>query len=103
MWNRNYIQHVEITAAESIGVEGRGGYYDTSGAMRDMVQNHLLQVASLVAMEPPAKVTAEEIRHEKLKVFRSLRPLSDEDLRNNIIRGQYRIACEGEIPCRLPR
>ena len=89
LWNRNYIQHVEITAAESIGVEGRGGYYDTSGAMRDMVQNHLLQVASLVAMEPPAKVTAEEIRHEKLKVFRSLRPLSDEDLRNNIIRGQY--------------
>ncbi|HAC74251.1 MAG TPA: glucose-6-phosphate dehydrogenase, partial [Porphyromonadaceae bacterium] len=89
LWNRNYVQHVEITASESIGVEGRGGYYETAGAMRDMVQNHLLQVASLVAMEPPAKVTSEEIRHEKLKVFRSLRPLNEEDLRNNVIRGQY--------------
>lgn len=89
LWNRNYVQHVEITAAESIGVEGRGGYYDNAGVMRDMIQNHLLQVASLVAMEPPAKINADEIRHEKLKVFRSLRPLSDDDLRNNVIRGQY--------------
>ncbi|MEA4950872.1 MAG: glucose-6-phosphate dehydrogenase [Petrimonas sp.] len=89
LWNRNYVQHVEITAAESIGVEGRGGYYENAGAMRDMVQNHLLQVASLVAMEPPAKITSDEIRHEKLKVIRSLRPLSGEDLRHNVIRGQY--------------
>ena len=72
-----------------ISVEGRGGYYDNAGVMRDMIQNHLLQVASLVAMEPPAKINADEIRHEKLKVFRSLRPLSDDDLRNNVIRGQY--------------
>ena len=89
LWNHNYIQHVEITAAEAIGVEGRGGYYENAGALRDMVQNHLLQIASLVAMEPPAKINAEEIRHEKLKVFRSLRPLSEEDIKNNVIRGQY--------------
>ncbi|HLW09656.1 MAG TPA: glucose-6-phosphate dehydrogenase [Fermentimonas sp.] len=89
LWNRNYIRHVEITAAESIGVEDRGGYYDEAGALRDMIQNHLLQVLSLVAMEPPAKLSAEDIRYEKMKVFRSLRPLSKSDLRNNVIRGQY--------------
>ena len=89
LWNRNYIRHVEITAAESIGVEDRGGYYDQAGALRDMIQNHLLQVLSLVAMEAPAKLTAEDIRYEKMKVFRSLRPLSKDDLKNNIIRGQY--------------
>ena len=89
LWNRNFIQHVEITAAESIGVEDRGGYYDHSGALRDMVQNHLLQVASLVAMEPPTKITPEDIRYEKMKVFRSLRPFSKNDLMKNVIRGQY--------------
>lgn len=89
LWNRNFIQHVEITAAESIGVEDRGGYYDQSGALRDMVQNHLLQVASLVAMEPPTKITPEDIRYEKMKVFRSLRPFSKKDLKMNVIRGQY--------------
>src|SRR5690554_7407830 len=89
LWNRNYIRHVEITAAESIGVEDRGGYYDQAGALRDMIQNHLLQVLSLVAMEPPAKITAEDIRYEKMKVFRSLRPLSKNDLKINVIRGQY--------------
>ncbi|MDO5664243.1 MAG: glucose-6-phosphate dehydrogenase [Bacteroidia bacterium] len=89
LWNRNFVQHVEITAAESIGVEGRGGYYDSAGVMRDMIQNHLLQVATLVAMEPPSKIDPEEIRHEKLKVLRALRPLTDEDLKKNVIRGQY--------------
>lgn len=89
LWNRNYIQHVEITAAESVGVQDRGGYYDESGALRDMIQNHLLQVLSLVTMEPPNKITPEEIRYEKMKVFRSLRPLSINDLKKNIIRGQY--------------
>lgn len=89
LWNRNYIQHVEITAAESVGVEDRGGYYDGSGALRDMIQNHLLQVLSLVAMEPPNKITPEEIRYEKMKVFRSLRPLSKSELKKNVIRGQY--------------
>lgn len=89
LWNRNFIQHVEITAAENIGVEDRGGYYDSAGAMRDMIQNHLLQILSLVAMEAPAKISSEDIRFEKMKVFRSLRPLSKDDLKNNVIRGQY--------------
>jgi len=89
LWNRNYIHHVEITAAESIGVENRGGYYDHSGALRDMVQNHLLQLVALVAMEPPMVIESDAIRNEKLKVFQALRPLSNDDLFKNVIRGQY--------------
>lgn len=89
LWNRNYIQHVEITAAENIGVEDRGGYYDHAGALRDMIQNHLLQVLSLVAMEAPVKISATDIRYEKMKVFRALRPFNDDALRENVIRGQY--------------
>ncbi len=89
LWNRNFIQHVEITAAESLGVEDRGGYYDEAGALRDMIQNHLLQVLSLIAMEPPAKMTPEDIRYEKMKVFRSLKPFSKSELKKNTIRGQY--------------
>lgn len=89
LWNRNYIQHVEVTAAENIGVEERGGYYDHAGALRDMVQNHLLQVVALVAMEPPTKISAMDIRYEKMKVFRALRPFSEKDLKKNVIRGQY--------------
>lgn len=89
LWNRNYIHHVEITAAESIGVENRGGYYDQSGALRDMVQNHLFQLLALVAMEPPTIIESEAIRNEKLKVFQAIRPLSKEDILHNVIRGQY--------------
>lgn len=89
LWNRIYIQRVEITAAESVGVEKRGGYYEGSGAFRDMIQNHLLQLVSLVAMEPPAKMDATSIHNEKIKLFKSLRPLSAEDIRKNVIRGQY--------------
>lgn len=89
LWNRNYIHHVEITTSESIGVEGRGGYYEGSGAMRDMVQNHLLQVAALVAMEPPTTISATSIRNETMKVFQALRPLSDHDVQHHVIRGQY--------------
>ena len=89
IWNRNYIHHIEITAAESVGVEKRGGYYDASGALRDMVQNHLLQLVALVAMEPPNQSSAAAIRDEKLKLFQSLRPLTLEDIRKNVIRGQY--------------
>lgn len=92
LWNRNFIHHVEITTSESIGVEGRGGYYDGSGALRDMVQNHLLQVAALVAMEPPTTIEATSIRNETLKVFQSLRPLNPDDLANYVIRGQYTAA-----------
>lgn len=89
LWNRNYIQHVEITSSESIGVENRGGYYDHAGALRDMVQNHLLQVVALIAMEPPMTLDSAAIRNEKLKVFQAFRPLTEETIRKNVIRGQY--------------
>ncbi|MFY0600655.1 MAG: glucose-6-phosphate dehydrogenase [Cyclobacteriaceae bacterium] len=89
LWNRNYIQRVEITSGESVGVEKRGGYYDKSGAMRDMIQNHLLQLVSLVAMEPPVKMDADSIRNEKNRLFQSIRPLSEEEIRTDVIRGQY--------------
>ena len=89
LWNRNYIHHVEISSAESIGIEKRGGYYDTSGALRDMVQNHLLQVVGITAMESPSSLEPKAIRNEILKVFQSLRPLKKEDVKNNVIRGQY--------------
>jgi glucose-6-phosphate 1-dehydrogenase len=89
LWNRNFIHHVEITSAESIGVENRGGYYDNAGAMRDMIQNHLLQIAGLVGMEPPAVADAKSIRNETLKVFQSIRPFTQDDIEKNVIRGQY--------------
>lgn len=89
LWNRNFIHRVEITASESVGVEKRGGYYDSSGALRDMVQNHLFQLVALVAMEPPVKADAESIRNEKLKVFQSLRPYTKEEIESHVIRGQY--------------
>jgi glucose-6-phosphate 1-dehydrogenase len=75
-WNSRYIDHVQITCAENLGMEGgRGGYYDTAGALRDMVQNHLFQLLSLVAMEPPTDLSADSVRDEKVKVIRALRPL----------------------------
>ncbi len=89
LWNRNMIDFVEITAAESLGVEKRGGYYDQAGAVRDMLQNHLLQVLAMVAMEPPAFITADALRDEAVKVMRSFRPLSEEDVRNHLVLGQY--------------
>lgn len=89
LWNRNFINYVEITSSESIGVENRGGYYDNAGALRDMVQNHLLQICGLVAMEPPAVFEANSIRNETLKVFQSFRPLKKETLHDFVIRGQY--------------
>jgi len=89
LWNRNYIHHVEITSAESLGVGTRGGYYDNSGALRDMLQNHLLQLVGLVAMEPPTVISSDAIRNEVLKVFQSFRPININDLPNQVIRGQY--------------
>lgn len=89
LWNHKYIDHIQITSAESLGVESRGGYYDESGAMRDMLQNHLMQLIGLVAMEPPTIIDADAIRNEMLKVFQSFRPLKREDLKDNIVRGQY--------------
>jgi len=89
LWNHNFIHHIEITSAETLGVEDRGGYYDHSGAMRDMVQNHLMQLVGLVAMEPPVVIEADAIRNETLKVFQSLRPIKVEDVSDHVIRGQY--------------
>jgi len=89
MWNARYIDHVQITASEPLGVEGRAGYYDKSGALRDMVQNHLLQLLCLTAMEPPTGLDADAIRDEKVKVLRSLRPLLGNDVFRHVVRGQY--------------
>lgn len=89
LWNNQYIANVQITSSEVLGVEERGRYYDESGALRDMIQNHLLQMVSLVAMEPPAKIHPDDIRYEKVKVLRSLRPLTDETVDDYFVRGQY--------------
>ena len=89
LWNRNFIDYIEITGAESIGVEERGGYYDGSGAMRDMFQNHLLQVLAMVAMEPPAIINANSMRDEVAKVLHCLRPLTQDDVEHNLVLGQY--------------
>ncbi len=89
LWNSGSIDHVQITVAESIGVGGRGGYYDSSGALRDMVQNHLLQLLCLVAMEPPTRLDREAVRDEKLKVLKALRPVTSSDIGRCVVRGQY--------------
>ncbi|HXX78295.1 MAG TPA: glucose-6-phosphate dehydrogenase, partial [Ktedonobacteraceae bacterium] len=89
VWNRRYVDHVQITVAENIGVEGRGAYYEESGAIRDMVQNHVLQLLSLVAMEPPITFEANAVRDEKVKVLHALQPLVGQDVTTNIIRAQY--------------
>lgn len=88
-WDRNSIDHVQITVAESVGIEGRWGFYDEAGQMRDMIQNHLLQVLSLLAMEPPADLSASSIRAEKLKVVKSLAPIDRNNVKDKTIRGQY--------------
>lgn len=89
IWDRRYIDHVQITVAEQVGVEHRGGYYDQSGALRDMIQNHLLQILSLIAMEPPAAFNADEIRARKVDVLRAIRPIPTDDLHRYAARGQY--------------
>lgn len=89
LWNRNYIHHVEITSSENIGVGNRGGYYEGSGALRDMVQNHLLLLAGLTAMEPPTLIDSKNIRNEIVKVFQSLRPIKEDEVDDYVIRGQY--------------
>ena len=90
IWNRNHIEYVEITAAEEIGIEGRGAFYEQTGVVRDIIQNHLLQVLSLVTMEVPASFRADDVRDEKSQVLRSMRELTLNDVANYAVRGQYR-------------
>jgi glucose-6-phosphate 1-dehydrogenase len=89
IWNRRYVDHIQITAAESVGVESRGGYYESAGVVRDMFQNHLLQLLCLTAMEPPVGFAADAVRDEKIKVLRGVRPISSQDAAAAAVRGQY--------------
>ena len=90
LWDKVSIERVEITVAESVGVEGRWSYYDDYGAIRDMVQNHILQLVALIAMEPPADLDPDAVRNEKVKVLRSLRPIAGREVMLDTVRGQYR-------------
>ena len=96
LWTAAHIDHVQITVAETLGVESRAGYYDTSGALRDMVQNHIMQLLCLVAMEPPSSMEADAVRDEKLKVLKSLKPLSTVELDSHVVRGQYKAGASGD-------
>ncbi|KAB0540243.1 MULTISPECIES: glucose-6-phosphate dehydrogenase [Pseudochrobactrum] len=98
LWNSAHIDHVQITVAEAVGLEGRAGYYDTAGALRDMVQNHILQLLCLVAMEPPASLEADAVHDEKVKVLRSLTPITADNAQENTVRGQYRAGASAGGP-----
>jgi glucose-6-phosphate 1-dehydrogenase len=89
LWNHNYIENVQITVAENMGIEGRGGFYDQAGALRDMVQNHLLQLLCVIAMEPPISFNAEEIRNKKADVLKAIRRYNDKEVKEHVVRGQY--------------
>jgi len=89
LWNRNYVDHVQITAAETLGVEQRAAFYETTGATRDMIQSHVLQLTSLTAMEPPAAFDSTAVRNEKIKVLQSIRPFTHESIESDVVRGQY--------------
>ena len=90
LWNAAHIDHVQITVSETLGVEGRGGYYDQAGAIRDIVQNHMMQLLCMIAMEPPAHMDADSVRDEKLKVLRALKPIDENTTSSQTVRGQYR-------------
>jgi glucose-6-phosphate 1-dehydrogenase len=98
LWNASHIDHVQITVAESVGLEGRAGYYDTAGALRDMVQNHILQLLCLVAMEIPSSMDSEAVRDEKLKVLRALKPITATNVEQATVRGQYRAGASAGGP-----
>jgi glucose-6-phosphate 1-dehydrogenase len=89
LWNNRYISNIQVTSSETLGVEERGRYYETSGALRDMLQNHMLQMVALLAMEPPINLTTDEVRSEKVRVFRSLRTIEGDEVKNYFVRGQY--------------
>ncbi|MBP9663211.1 MAG: glucose-6-phosphate dehydrogenase (NADP(+)), partial [Pyrinomonadaceae bacterium] len=96
IWNRNFIDHVQITVAETLGVEQRGGYYDSAGALRDMIPNHIMQLVTLTAMEPPVSFEADSVRDEQAKVVQAIQPFPPEEVFNRTARGQYG---EGEVDC----
>jgi glucose-6-phosphate 1-dehydrogenase len=100
LWNASHIDHVQITVAETLGLETRAGYYDTAGALRDMVQNHILQLLCLVAMEPPTRLSADAVRDEKLKVLKSLTPITGDRVAELTVRGQYRAGANASGPVR---
>ena len=89
LWNNKYISNIQVTSSEVLGVEDRGGYYESSGALKDMVQNHMLQMVALLAMEAPISLNSEDIRAEKVKVLKSLRQLEPQEVKQNFVRGQY--------------
>ena len=98
LWNNQNIDHVQITVAETVGVEGRWGYYDNYGAMRDMVQNHLMQLLCLIAMEPPISLVGDSVRNEKVKVLNSIRKMTNEDVATKTVRGQYKKGISDGMP-----
>jgi len=95
-WNNHYIDHIQITVAETVGVEGRGGFYETAGALRDMVPNHLFTLLTLIAMEPPTCFDADAVRDKKTELMSAIHPFSPQDVRNNVVRGQYGAGIAGE-------
>ncbi len=96
IWNQNYIDHVEVTTSEFIGIEERGRYYEDAGALRDMLQNHMLQVVATVAMEPPTVFEPDAVRNEMVKIFQALRPLKEDEVAGQVVRGQYMASRFGE-------
>ena len=103
IWNRTYVDHVQITVAETVGVEDRGNYYETAGVLRDMIQNHLFQLLALVAMEPPISFAADAVRDEKVKVLQAIRPMGSEEILDRTIRGQYDDGMIDDQPVRAYR